>query len=90
MYNEKISGPDADFNWSISVGIFALGGMIGGVFSGFFADTFGRKGALLLNTILAFAGAGLMTSSKYLNIYHIMTIGRFVIGINSGNFYKLI
>lgn len=70
--------------WAIAVGIFAVGGMIGGLASGKMADWLGRKGAMLLNNVVAFLAAVLMTSAYYVNAYPLLIIGRFIIGINSG------
>ncbi|VDN52180.1 unnamed protein product [Dracunculus medinensis] len=64
--------------------IFAIGGMVGGLASGWFADRMGRKGAMLFNNIIAVIAAVFMTGAKYVNTYHFMIIGRFVIGIHSG------
>lgn len=58
--------------------------MIGGLLTGWAADLLGRRGALLANNVFAIIGAVLMTSTKYLDVYYIMTIGRFFIGLNSG------
>lgn len=71
---------------SIAVGIFAIGGMIGGLACGFVADKIGRKRALLANNLLALIAAAFMTFSKPIGIYYLFVIGRFIIGINAGNF----
>ena len=47
----------------------------------------GRKGALLLNNLLAFLAAALMALAKYVNVYYMITAGRFVIGLCCGTFY---
>lgn len=69
---------------AITIGIFAIGGMIGGLASGWFADRMGRKGALLFNNIIAVIAAVFMTGAKYVNAYPLIIIGRIVIGIHSG------
>ncbi|VDN52181.1 unnamed protein product [Dracunculus medinensis] len=74
----------ARFQWAITVGIFSVGGMFGGLASGWFADRMGRKGAMLFNNLIAVIAAVLMTGSKYVNAYPLMIIGRIVIGIHSG------
>ncbi|GMT14152.1 hypothetical protein PFISCL1PPCAC_5449 [Pristionchus fissidentatus] len=70
--------------WATAVSIFAVGGMIGGLLSGAAADRFGRKGALMLNNIIAFIAAVLMTMSKYVEAYPMIIVGRLLIGINCG------
>lgn len=84
LHNTTLSKDDATFQWSISVGIFAVGGMVGGLLSGWFADRMGRKGSLLINNLFAFLAAALMALAKYVNVYYLVTIGRLVIGFSCG------
>lgn len=70
--------------WAITVGLFAVGGMIGGLASGWCGDTFGRKGAMLLNNVLAVIATLLMSSAKYVGVYFLIMVGRVIIGINAG------
>lgn len=58
--------------------------MFGGVAVGTVADKLGRKTALLYNNALAIVAAALMTGAKYVGNYWLVTIGRFIIGLNSG------
>lgn len=62
---------------------------MGGLSSGKAADFFGRKGALMLNTIIAFIAAILMTISKYVDVYILFIIGRFVVGIACGMYLQI-
>lgn len=82
--NHPLSAETADFLWSLSVGIFALSGMIGGLLSGLVADKMGRKGALLLNNVVAFAAAALLGLAKFVDCLYLIPIGRFVVGFNCG------
>ncbi|CAD5212191.1 unnamed protein product [Bursaphelenchus okinawaensis] len=84
LYNETLTAEAADFQWSIAVGIFAVGGMVGGLLSGWLADKMGRKGALLFNNIFALLAAALMALAKYVDVYYLLTVGRLVIGFNCG------
>lgn len=85
LWNESLSEDRAQFMWSISVGIFAIGGMIGGLASGWFADKLGRKKALLYNNAIAIAGAAFLTFAKSpADVYYLIIIGRFIMGLNSG------
>ncbi|VDO75327.1 unnamed protein product [Onchocerca flexuosa] len=80
------------FNWNyilksfraIAVGIFAVGGMIGGLGSGKMADWLGRKGAMIFNNVVAILAAVLMTIAYYVNVYPLLIVGRLIIGINAG------
>ncbi|KAL3095651.1 hypothetical protein niasHT_029154 [Heterodera trifolii] len=67
---------------AFAVGIFAIGGMFGGIMVGTVADRLGRH-KLLYNNILAIIAAALITLAKYVNIYLII-IGEFIIGSNVG------
>jgi len=84
MFNTTMTKEQAEFAWSISVGIFAVGGMFGGLLSGWFADKMGRKGALLFNNLFAFLAAALMSLAKFVNVYYMVTVGRLVIGFSCG------
>ena len=70
--------------WAITVSIFAIGGMIGGLSGGTIADWCGRKCGLLLNNAIAILGATLMSSSKLFKSVECLIIGRFFIGLNCG------
>lgn len=84
IHKEILSDENADFAWSVSVGIFAIGGMIGGLLSGTLADKMGRKGALLFNNIFAFLAAAFMSLAKYTDYYYLFPLGRLVIGFSCG------
>uniref|UniRef100_A0A183BZ76 MFS domain-containing protein n=1 Tax=Globodera pallida TaxID=36090 RepID=A0A183BZ76_GLOPA len=84
LYGMPISDAKMETTWAIAVSIFAVGGMIGGIFVGSLADRLGRRQALLYNNALALIAVSLMTAAKYVGIYWLFIIGRFVIGINAG------
>ncbi|KAI1289961.1 Glucose transporter type 1 [Halotydeus destructor] len=73
-----------DTIWSITVSIFAVGGMIGGISGGGIANWCGRKCGLLLNNAIAMLGATLMSSSQLFNSIECLIMGRFFIGLNCG------
>ena len=67
--------------WSMAVAIFCLGGPIGSVLAGKWADERGRRNALLLTTYLFIAGGLIQTLAP--NLIVIM-IARALIGVSSG------
>jgi len=72
------------FIWSFVVAIFCIGGMMGGSVVGLVSSRLGRKGGLLLNNILVVIGAVLMGAAKSAGSYHMLILGRLIIGINAG------
>ena len=66
--------------WSITNGLFPLGGVFGGLSSGFFADNFGRKNGLILINILVIITACLNIMSKYVVSIETLMTGRFISG----------
>ncbi|XP_064643222.1 glucose transporter type 1-like isoform X2 [Lineus longissimus] len=70
--------------WSAIVSIFCLGGMIGGVVFGYFADRLGRKGTMLLNNVVLVAAVLLMSLSKVAGSYEMLIAGRFIVGVSCG------
>ena len=61
---EVLSKGNVDLIWSIAVSIFCVGGMVGGLISGFVADRFGRRGGMLFNNAFALVAAALLGFSK--------------------------
>ncbi|XP_022119387.1 solute carrier family 2, facilitated glucose transporter member 1 [Pieris rapae] len=70
--------------WSLTVSIYCVGGMIGGVITGLVADRLGRKGGLLWNNLLVFVAAMLEALSKTAQSSEMLIVGRLIIGINNG------
>ncbi|KAI6228454.1 General substrate transporter domain containing protein [Aphelenchoides besseyi] len=84
LHNRTLSVEEEQRYWSISVSIFAVGGMIGGLLNGWFADRFGRKGALLLNNIIVLIATALMSLAKPFGVWYMIPVGRFVVGLACG------
>lgn len=47
-----------------------------------------RKGGLLLNNVLGISGACLMWCTKIANSYEMLFFGRFIIGVNCGEYFS--
>nr|CAD2180786.1 unnamed protein product [Meloidogyne enterolobii] len=86
-FSEQISGSDAatiETRWGMAVGVFAVGGMIGGNLVGIVATKLGRKRALLYNNALAIIAGALMAGAKFVGNYWLFILGRLIVGINAG------
>ncbi|CAI9732905.1 glucose transporter type 1-like [Octopus vulgaris] len=70
--------------WSLIVAIFAVGGMIGGLSGGVWADFFGRKRGIMLNCPIGVLGSVLIVLSKTCKSFEMIIIGRLVLGLNCG------
>jgi len=73
----------------MAVGVFAVGGMIGGNLVGIVATKLGRKRALLYNNALAIIAGALMAGAKFVGNYWLFILGRLIVGINAGKLRKL-
>ncbi|XP_020913744.1 solute carrier family 2, facilitated glucose transporter member 1 [Exaiptasia diaphana] len=83
-YFKKDGRSYSDFEWSATVAIFAIGGMIGALLGPYAANRFGRKNAILANNIPAIAASLLMFLSYFAKSSAMLIIGRLVCGFNSG------
>ncbi|EYB83059.1 hypothetical protein Y032_0344g3089 [Ancylostoma ceylanicum] len=84
LFNQELDKTGADLTWSVAVSIFAVGGMFGGLISGWLADKVGRRGGLLYNNLFAFIAAAMMGLAKPLGVYPMMVLGRLFIGFYCG------
>lgn len=73
-----------DIIWSLTVSVFAVGGMVGGIFAPMVANWCGRKTGLVLNNTVAVLGVTLMSSSQLSQSIECLIVGRFFIGLNCG------
>ena len=80
----KFKVSDMNVIWGILVGIFCIGGMIGGLLVSYAAEQLGRKYALLANNFFVFLGACLMALETTVDSWVIFAAGRLVIGIACG------
>ncbi|KAE9549613.1 hypothetical protein FO519_007172 [Halicephalobus sp. NKZ332] len=84
LFGEKLTNEETDFIWSLTVGIFNVGGMIGGYFACRMADNIGRRNTLMVNNSFIFTGIILMTFAYFVNFYPLLPIGRLITGCSSG------
>nr|XP_057930494.1 solute carrier family 2 member 15b [Doryrhamphus excisus] len=92
FYNETLR---EEYNWipddkhltllySLTVSIFAIGGMIGALLVGKLVTKYGRKGTLVKSTVLVFLGGTLIGLSRAWREPSMVIIGRFIVGVHSG------
>ncbi|KAF6739111.1 Solute carrier family 2, facilitated glucose transporter member 9 [Oryzias melastigma] len=70
--------------YSITVSIFAIGGMTGALLVGRLVTKYGRKGTLVRSTMLVFVGGALMGFSRWFRNPAMVIAGRFITGVHSG------
>ncbi|KAF7248305.1 Solute carrier family 2, facilitated glucose transporter member 9 [Varanus komodoensis] len=83
-YNQSITEQSVTLLWTISVSIFAIGGLVGALIVTPAVKYFGRKRTLLLNNIFAITAALLMAFSQLAGIFGMIILGRFIMGIDGG------
>ncbi|KAK5604423.1 hypothetical protein CRENBAI_017720 [Crenichthys baileyi] len=92
FYNETLTErhhwtPDEHFLtilYSLTVSIFAIGGMTGALLVGRLVTKYGRKGTLVRATMLVFIGGSLMGFSRWFRNPFMVIAGRFITGVHSG------
>ncbi|KAI6076243.1 Solute carrier family 2, facilitated glucose transporter member 11-like isoform X4 [Aix galericulata] len=87
-YHMELSPDLLTFLWSVIASIFSLGGLCGALIGGSMAIRLGRKGALLMNNIIAVLAAILMGISFPTGLFELLIVGRFLIGINSAALFQ--
>uniref|UniRef100_A0A914L769 Major facilitator superfamily (MFS) profile domain-containing protein n=1 Tax=Meloidogyne incognita TaxID=6306 RepID=A0A914L769_MELIC len=83
-HQKRMTIADMETEWSVAVSIFAVGGIVGGLFCGYFADKFGRKTALILNNVIALIATVFFVLAKLFDVRYLFTAGRLIIGVNAG------
>uniref|UniRef100_A0A8D3CI58 Solute carrier family 2 member 15b n=1 Tax=Scophthalmus maximus TaxID=52904 RepID=A0A8D3CI58_SCOMX len=92
FYNESLV---ESYNWtpdeqnltllySVTVSIFAIGGMTGALLVGKLVTRYGRKGTLVKSSVLVFIGGALMAFSRRCRLPSMVILGRYITGIHSG------
>ncbi|KAI1888332.1 hypothetical protein AGOR_G00183920 [Albula goreensis] len=83
-YGEPVGGETLTLLWSITVSIFAIGGLMGALCVSLLIKVLGRKGTLLLNNVFAVIAAVLMSLGERAGSFEMLVVGRFIIGVDSG------
>ncbi|XP_054855377.1 solute carrier family 2, facilitated glucose transporter member 9 isoform X2 [Eublepharis macularius] len=83
-YNETITEDTVTLLWTVSVSIFAIGGLVGALIVTPAVKYFGRKRTLLLNNVFAIVAALLMAFSRLAGSLEMIILGRFIMGIDGG------
>ncbi|XP_074085896.1 solute carrier family 2, facilitated glucose transporter member 9 isoform X2 [Macrotis lagotis] len=70
--------------WSVTVSIFAIGGLVGTMMVTLIGKVLGRKYTLLVNNAFAILAALLMAFSCQAGSFEMLILGRFIMGIDGG------
>ncbi|XP_052537620.1 solute carrier family 2, facilitated glucose transporter member 9 isoform X1 [Tympanuchus pallidicinctus] len=70
--------------WSVTVSIFAIGGLVGAIIVTPIVKFFGRKCTLLLNNVFAVTAAILMSLSQLAGSFEMLILGRIIMGVDAG------
>ncbi|XP_004715195.1 solute carrier family 2, facilitated glucose transporter member 9 [Echinops telfairi] len=70
--------------WSMTVSIFAIGGLVGTLMVKPIGKVLGRKYTLLVNNGFAIAAALLMACSLWAGALEMLIVGRFIMGVDGG------
>uniref|UniRef100_A0AAR2JA22 Major facilitator superfamily (MFS) profile domain-containing protein n=1 Tax=Pygocentrus nattereri TaxID=42514 RepID=A0AAR2JA22_PYGNA len=79
-----LNGEALTLMYSLTVSVFAIGGLIGSLMVGILVTKFGRKGTLVNSTVLVFIAGSLMGFSRICGSPEMVIFGRFITGIHSG------
>ncbi|NXE81952.1 GTR9 protein, partial [Cochlearius cochlearius] len=70
--------------YSLTVSIFALGGLVGSLLVGMLVERYGRNGTLSRSALLVLMAGGFMGFSRELGSPEMVIIGRSIMGLHSG------
>ncbi|KAL3059076.1 hypothetical protein OYC64_011083 [Pagothenia borchgrevinki] len=70
--------------WSLIVSMYAVGGLFGAISVKLFSGRFGRKKAMISNSIISIAAAGVMLASKQAKSYEMIIVARILYGFSAG------
>ncbi|KAL6487126.1 hypothetical protein MHYP_G00037520 [Metynnis hypsauchen] len=79
-----LNGEALTLMYSLTVSVFAIGGLIGSLMVGILVTKFGRKGTVVNSTVLVFIAGSLLGFSRICGSPEMVIFGRFITGIHSG------
>ncbi|KAG5898275.1 hypothetical protein JTB14_008619 [Gonioctena quinquepunctata] len=83
-YNVFVNTSQLDLIWSSIVSIFLVGAATGSLCGSVLADKIGRKGALVVCSVLGGVSAILFIASKPVNSMEMLFMGRLLVGLSAG------
>ncbi|XP_018880803.4 solute carrier family 2, facilitated glucose transporter member 9 isoform X2 [Gorilla gorilla gorilla] len=83
-YGRPIDPDTLTLLWSVTVSIFAIGGLVGTLIVKMIGKVLGRKHTLLANNGFAISAALLMACSLQAGAFEMLIVGRFIMGIDGG------
>ncbi|KAM7154690.1 solute carrier family 2, facilitated glucose transporter member 9 isoform 1-T1 [Molossus nigricans] len=83
-YGHPIDPDTLTLLWSVTVSIFAIGGLVGTLMVKLIGTFLGRKHTLLVNNVFAISAALLMACSLQAGALEMLIVGRFVMGVDGG------
>ncbi|XP_048362111.1 solute carrier family 2, facilitated glucose transporter member 9-like [Sphaerodactylus townsendi] len=83
-YGQGLTQGTLTLMYSLTVSVFALGGLVGSFPVGMLVTRYGRNGTLIRSNLLVFLAGVLMGLSRYVESPEMVIIGRFITGVHSG------
>ncbi|XP_043498940.1 solute carrier family 2, facilitated glucose transporter member 1-like isoform X1 [Polistes fuscatus] len=83
-YDIQLTHNEIMILWATIVSVFLIGGVTGSLVASWFADKFGRKGALMTGNIFGILGAILFLLVPALNSVELLLAGRLIVGLSGG------
>ncbi|XP_071419589.1 solute carrier family 2, facilitated glucose transporter member 9-like isoform X5 [Pithys albifrons albifrons] len=83
-YGHELGPGPLTLLYSLTVSIFALGGLVGSLLVGVLVKQYGRNGALSRSALLVLLAGGFMGFSRELGSPEMVIIGRTITGLHSG------
>ncbi|KGL87377.1 Solute carrier family 2, facilitated glucose transporter member 9, partial [Charadrius vociferus] len=83
-YGHGLASGPLTLLYSLTVSIFALGGLVGSLLVGVLVERYGRNGTLSRSALLVLLASGFMGFSRELGSPEMVIIGRSITGLHSG------